>query len=69
MQNPIKAPCLIKYGKAEGQTHCTLSGVSPHPSASLPSRRRTPILTLAQVTCVNVSVPNFNGTRVLTGRK
>ena len=56
-------------GSALGQTHCTLSGVSPQPSAVCPRRSVTRTRTRAHTTSVNVSAPNLNGTRVRTGRK
>ena len=52
-----------------GQTHCTLSGVSPQPCARRPLPSTTVRHTRAQITEVNVSGPNFSGTRVVTGRK
>jgi hypothetical protein len=55
--------------KFAGQAHCTLSGVSPQPAAVRPSRPATNTCTRAQVTLVIVSVPNFSGTRVVTGSR
>ncbi len=52
----------------DGHTHWTLNGVSPQPEAERPSGPCTVSLTRAQVTLVRASVPNFSGTRVVTGR-
>ena len=69
MQNCFSALWRDSYGRVLGQTHWTLSGVSPQPVAVLPLARRTVRRTRAQVTLVRVSAPNLSGTRVSTGRK
>src|SRR2546423_14885587 len=61
--------CRGSYGCLLGQTHCTLSGVSPHPSAVLPARSATFTFARATVTDETVSGPNFSGIRVCTGMK
>ena len=53
---------------ALGQTHCTLSGVSPQPTAVPAPAPCNSTLARAQMTDVVTSGPNFSGTRVVTGR-
>ena len=52
-----------------GQAHWTLRGVSPQPFAVCPCLFVTVMQTRAQVTDVNVSVPNLSGILVWTGIK
>jgi hypothetical protein len=52
-----------------GQTHDTLSGVSPQPCAVLPLPSATVTRTRRQTALVTVSGPNLSGTRIVTGRK
>src|SRR5437773_10719449 len=69
MVNSFNTACRSSYGSTLGQTHWTLSGVSPQPVERLPPADSTTIRTRATVTLVVTSVPNFNGRRVLIGRK
>ena len=47
----------------DGQTHATLNGVSPQPSALRPWRSSTRTRTRAHSARVTTCAPNFNGTR------